>query len=102
MPAVTPDQIAEIAEYLHLLVERAANRGLYGSLYSNDILTGDAEGRRRVLQEPTAASCHSPTGDLAHVGTKYQPMNLQNRWLWPSGGRGRGGAPQVDRHAAVG
>src|SRR5437763_15735299 len=38
MPATTPDQNSEIAEYLHLLVERAANRGLYGSLYSPDTL----------------------------------------------------------------
>lgn len=94
MPAVTPDQIAEIAEYLHLLVERAANRGLYGSIYANDVLTGNAQAGEAFFKA-NCASCHSPTGDLAHVGTKYQPMNLQNRWLWPSGGRGRGGAPQA-------
>jgi hypothetical protein len=36
-------------------------------------------------------TCHSPTGDLAHVGSKYAGITLQNRWLWPSAGRG--GAP---------
>lgn len=90
MPGVTADQIAGIAEYLHLLVERAANRGLYSTIFSNDILTGDSKAGGAFFAA-NCSSCHSPTGDLAHVGSKYPPMNLQNRWLWPSGGRGRGG-----------
>jgi mono/diheme cytochrome c family protein len=89
-PGLTADQIAEIAEYLHLLVERAANRGLYASVFSNDIVTGDARAGEAFFKA-NCGSCHSPTGDLAHVGSKYQPTNLQNRWLMPSGGRGRGG-----------
>ena len=89
MPATTPVQIAEIAEYLHLLVERAANRGLYGTLYANGILTGDAKAGEAFFKGAGGCStCHSPTGDLAHVGTTYQGTTLQNRWLWPSGGRG--------------
>jgi cytochrome c553 len=89
MSSTTPDQIAEIAEYLHLLVERAANRGLYETLYANNILTGDAKAGEAFFSG--AGGCgnyHSPSGDLAHVASKYQPINLQNRWLWPSGGRG--------------
>lgn len=89
MPGVTPQQIAEIAEYLHLLVERAANRGLYSSIFSNDIVTGDARAGEAFFNAHCRA-CHSPTGDLAHVGSKYQPVTLQNRWLYPAGGRGRG------------
>ena len=91
-PGLTPAQIAEIAEYLHLLVERAANRGLYGSIFSNDIVTGDAKAGA-VFFAANCASCHSATGDLAHVGSKYQGVALQNRWLMPSGGRGRGTQP---------
>jgi cytochrome c oxidase cbb3-type subunit 3 len=89
MPGITPDQIAEIAEYLHLLVERAANRGLYASIFANDILTGSPRSGEAFFTAH-CSRCHSPTGDLAHVGAKYQGANLQNRWLWPSGGRGRG------------
>jgi mono/diheme cytochrome c family protein len=91
IPGLTPQQIAEVAEYLHLQVERAANRGLYGAIFANDILVGDAKAGETYFKANCAA-CHSPTGDLAHVGSKYQPMALQNRWLWPSGGRG--GAPR--------
>lgn len=94
MPDTTPTQIAEVAEYLHLLVERAANRGLYGTLYSNDVLTGDAKAGAAYFTG-NCSGCHSATGDLAHVGSKYSGAALQNRWLWPSGGRGGGGAAQA-------
>ena len=91
-PGLTPAQIGEIAEYLHLLVERAANRGLYSSIFSNDVVTGDAAAGATFFAA-NCASCHSATGDLAHVGSKYQGVTLQNRWLMPSGGRGRGAQP---------
>ena len=89
MPSTTTVQVAEIAEYLHLLVERAANRGLYSSLYANSILTGDEKAGETFFNGAGGCrNCHSPTGDLAHVAAKYQGTTLQNRWLWPSGGRG--------------
>ena len=95
MPATTPDQISEIAEYLHLLVERAANRGLYGSLYSPDI-RGDAKAGEAFFNGAGRCStCHSTTEDLAHVGSRYRSQTLQNRWLWPSGGRGTPRAVQA-------
>jgi mono/diheme cytochrome c family protein len=96
MPSTTPAQIAEIGEYLHLLVERAANRGLYGTLYGNDIVSGDAKAGEAFFNGAGGCrTCHSPTGDLAHVGTKYQGTTLQNRWLWPSGGRGSARSAQA-------
>lgn len=96
MAGVTPAQIAEIAEYLHLLVERAANRGLYGTLYSNNVLTGDAKAGEAYFNGPGGCTaCHSAAGDLAHVGAKYSGTALQNRWLYPSGGRGGGAAQQA-------
>jgi mono/diheme cytochrome c family protein len=89
IPGLTPQQIADVAEYLHLLVERAANRGLYGTIFANDILVGDVRAGDAYFKANCAA-CHSASGDLARVGAKYQPVALQNRWLWPSGGRGGG------------
>ncbi|HEX6465474.1 MAG TPA: c-type cytochrome [Vicinamibacterales bacterium] len=96
MPDTPPAQIAEIAEYLHLLVERAANRGLYGTLYSNDVLTGDPKAGEAYFEGAGGCrTCHSPTGDLAHVASKYSGAALQNRWLWPAGGRGDAGATRA-------
>ena len=94
MSSLTPDQIAEIAEFLHLQVEKAANRGLYGTVFSNrNILTGDPKAGEAYFNGAGACkTCHSAMGDLAHVASKYQTVNLQNRWLWPgAGGRGGGG-----------
>jgi len=94
MPDTTPTQIAEISEYLHLLVERSANRGLYTTLYSNDVLTGNATAGEAFFKGAGGCrACHSATGDLAHVGAKYSGTALQNRWLYPSGGRGGESAP---------
>ena len=31
------------------------------------------------------ATCHSPSGDLAHIGSKYNPIDLQTRIAYPSG-----------------
>jgi cytochrome c oxidase cbb3-type subunit III len=96
MPSMTPEQIAEIAEFLHLQVEKAANRGLYGTIFSDrNIVTGDPKAGEAYFNGAGGCkNCHSATGDLAHVASRYQPVNLQNRWLWPGGGGrgGRGGA----------
>src|SRR5207247_7046256 len=92
MPSLTPEQIAEIAEFLHLQVEKAANRGLYGTIFNDrNIVTGDPKAGEAYFNGAGGCkNCHSVTGDLAHVASRYQPVNLQTRWLWPGGG-GRGG-----------
>jgi cytochrome c oxidase cbb3-type subunit III len=96
MPGVTPEQITELSEFLHMQVEKVANRGMYGTIFTNrDILTGDpAAGEAYFNGAGGCKACHSITGDLAHVASKYQPVNLQNRWLWPGAGRG-GGPPKA-------
>jgi cytochrome c oxidase cbb3-type subunit III len=82
-PNLTPQQISEIAEFLHLKVEMAANRGMYGSVFKErNIVTGDAKAGAAYF-ESNCKSCHSASGDLAHVGARMDPVNLQNRWLWP-------------------
>jgi cytochrome c oxidase cbb3-type subunit 3 len=65
-------------------VELVANRGTYKRL---TVLTGDAKaGEAYFNGAGGCASCHSATGDLAHVATKYpQPDQLQNQLVWPAG-----------------
>ena len=96
VPGMSATEIAEIAEYLHLLVERSANRGLYSTLYANDVFTGDAKAGEAYFNGAGGCrTCHSPAGDLAHVASRYSGINLQNRWLWPSGGRGDAAPPRA-------
>lgn len=86
MPAfssLTAGQVRDIAEFLHLKVELAANRGAYRTL---NVVTGDAKkGEAYFNGAGGCSACHSPTGDLAHIAGRYQPDVLQNRFLWPAG-----------------
>jgi cytochrome c oxidase cbb3-type subunit III len=80
---LTAGQVRDIAEFLHLKVELAANRGTYRTL---NVVTGDAKkGETYFNSAGGCNACHSPTGDLAHVASRYQPDVLQNRFLWPGG-----------------
>jgi mono/diheme cytochrome c family protein len=97
MPAFaqfTKDQLYDVAEFLHMQVELVANRGIYKRL---NVVTGDAKAGEAYFNGAGGCNqCHSPTGDLAHVGSKFQPDQLQSRFIWPGpsgfGGGGRGGA----------
>jgi mono/diheme cytochrome c family protein len=92
MPAFanfTKDQLYDIAEFLHMQVELVANRGLYKRV---EVVTGDAKAGEAYFNGAGGCKgCHSPTGDLAKIGSRYQADALQTRFIWPSGG-GRGGA----------
>jgi mono/diheme cytochrome c family protein len=89
MPAfgkMTAEQLSDIAQFLHMRVELTANRGTYKSL---NIVTGDAaKGEQYFKGAGGCAVCHSPMGDLAKIGGRMAPDQLQNRFLWPGGGRG--------------
>lgn len=84
-PVFTPDQLYDIAQFLHLQVELVANRGTYKRL---NVVTGDANAGAAYFRR-ACASCHSATGDLAHIGSRYAADQLQTRFVWPAG---RGGA----------
>lgn len=91
-PSLTSEQLRDIAEYLHLQVELAANRGTYKTL---NIVTGDAKaGEAYFNGAGKCSTCHSVTGDLAHIGAKMSPPDLQQTFLYPAP-FGRRSAPKV-------
>jgi cytochrome c oxidase cbb3-type subunit 3 len=59
--------------------------------YPNDIpaerlATGTVEAGKAFFNGAGGCSkCHSPTGDLAGIATKYNPPNLEQRLLYPGG-----------------
>jgi cytochrome c oxidase cbb3-type subunit 3 len=70
-PSLTSEQLRDIAEFLHLQVELAANRGTYKAL---DVVTGDAKaGEVYFNGTGKCNTCHSTTVDLAHIGSKMNP-----------------------------
>ena len=84
-PSLTDVQLRDIAEFLHLQVELAANRGTYKAL---NVVTGNAAAGAAYFQGAGKCnSCHSVTGDLAHIGSKKEPADLQQYWLYPANRR---------------
>jgi mono/diheme cytochrome c family protein len=85
MPAFagfTDAQLYDVAEFLHMRVELAANRGTYQVL---NIVTGNADAGKAYFNGAGGCSgCHAVTGDLAHLGTKMQPVDLQQAFLYPT------------------
>ena len=91
--ALAAGDIADIAAWLHS--QPLSDRGSPSNL---DILVGNAkEGEAYFTGAGRCTQCHSATGDLAGVGSRYEPKTIQNLIVSGGGGRGRrrsaGGAP---------
>lgn len=81
MPAFnfTDAQILDIAGFLLSRNQAAANRMEYQLL---NVVTGDAKSGEAYFANH-CASCHSATGDLAHIASKMDAPALQSRFLYP-------------------
>ena len=90
MPKFTlsDDQISDLAAFLRDQVRAAALRGTYRIL---NIVTGDPkQGEAYFNGEGHCSSCHSVTGDLAHIASKMDAVDLQQHIVMPrETGRGR-------------
>jgi mono/diheme cytochrome c family protein len=85
-PNLTEPQISDIVAWLHVQTYAADHRATYTFL---DVVTGDAKkGQAYFNGAGKCSACHSPTGDLAGVGKKYEPFALQSKWLQPRSPRG--------------
>jgi mono/diheme cytochrome c family protein len=83
---------AQIEDLSHTIHQEVYNT-LRAALVIQNVLTGDAKaGADYFNGAGKCSTCHSPTGDLAHIGARMDPPALQQRFLFPGGGgRGRGG-----------
>src|SRR5438445_6931822 len=79
---LSAEQIADVSIFLHSRAADGTNRFAYKI---GDVITGDAQkGAAFFNGDGHCASCHSATGDLAHVAAKYEPAELQRRMLYPA------------------
>src|SRR5262245_6225353 len=93
LPQLTDDDVKAVAEYIHSIVATARNQGAppESETPPPNALVGDAKAGE-VYFAAKCSSCHSPTGDLAGIGTKVDEAKaLQNYWIVGGGGGGRGG-----------
>ena len=87
---------AEVTDLSHFIWQRI-NDTLQGSpAYEvKDVLTGNArDGQAYFAGEGRCATCHSPTGDLAGYGRRHNPVDIQQRFVFPAANAGRGGTPR--------
>jgi cytochrome c oxidase cbb3-type subunit III len=89
------DDVKAIAAYIHSVLARSPGQGgpPPGPPVVLNILVGDAAAGQRFFAA-NCASCHSPTGDLQGLASRYSdPVQLQNTWIGgrAAAGGGRGG-----------
>jgi mono/diheme cytochrome c family protein len=87
---------AQIEDLSHTLHQEVYNT-LRAALQIQNVLTGDpAAGAAYFSGAGKCSTCHSATGDLAHIASRMDPPAIQQRFLFPGGRGGRrggGGAP---------
>lgn len=99
----TDAQMADIAAYLHSRIIYASGRG---EIHYDEILVGNAQAGQQYFNGAGGCTkCHSVTGDLKGIGSKYEPVALQDKVVMPRSGRGGfgrgGGAPNPTAPYAV-
>ena len=79
---LTQDQIVDLSHFLHQQVGNTLRTGPYNSVLN--ILVGDPREGKAFFNGPGKCSqCHSTTGDLAHIASKYDPPVLQLKVVFP-------------------
>jgi mono/diheme cytochrome c family protein len=79
-PTLEPQQVQDISAFLHMRIQQV--RGT--RLPETALLVGDPKaGLAYFNGAGKCSTCHSPTGDLAHIGSKEQPLALTTSFLTP-------------------
>jgi cytochrome c oxidase cbb3-type subunit III len=79
-PTLEPQQVQDIAAFLHARIQQV--RGT--RLPETALLVGDPKaGLAYFNGAGKCSTCHSATGDLAHIGSKEQPLALTTSFLTP-------------------
>jgi mono/diheme cytochrome c family protein len=84
-------QVHDLSQFLKERVEDTVkNRN---AVKPPNVLTGNAAAGKAYFEGAgKCGTCHSPTGNLAGIAKRYDPLTLQQRLLFPRGG-GRGAPP---------
>lgn len=76
-------QMAGLAAFIHTQQNNALTRGRRGVDVS-DLQTGTVEAGKQYFEGAGGcATCHSPTGDLAGIASRYQGLKLEQQMLYP-------------------
>ena len=90
--AFSRDQVSDVAAFIHTFKAAGYDES---RLKPPSIIVGDAKAGSAFFNAKCAA-CHSTTGDLRGIAAKIPDERmLQQTWLMPGSGGGRGGPPPV-------
>jgi mono/diheme cytochrome c family protein len=80
--ALTQDQLVDLSHFLHQQVGDTLRTGPFNSVLN--VLVGDPkEGKAFFNGAGKCSQCHSTSGDLAHIASKYDPPVLQLKVVFP-------------------
>jgi cytochrome c oxidase cbb3-type subunit III len=89
MPAMplTDAQVSDIAAFLHArAAEALRSNGVPRGYPVEKLLTGNADAGKVFFNGAGGCNqCHSPTGDLVKIASKYSPIDLEAHMLYPEG-----------------
>ena len=98
-PKLTDAEAAELSAFLH---SRIAESRARPPMNPNGIVVGDASaGQAYFSGAGGCTGCHSPSGDLAGIGSRYNPLVLQGRLLNPRAVAPGRGQPVPNRTRAT-
>jgi len=87
MPAFnfSSDELLSLVAFIHAREAFAAlHKGGRRGVEVSDLQTGNVQaGKAYFNGAGTCSKCHSPTGDLAGVATRFQGLQLEERMLYP-------------------
>ena len=79
---LTKEQVVNLSHFLHQQIGDTLRTGPYN--HALNILVGDARAGKLYFEGVGGCSkCHSVTGDLAHIASKYAPFALQQKVVFP-------------------
>jgi cytochrome c oxidase cbb3-type subunit III len=91
---LTTDQINTLVAFIHTQTNKAAAgggaRGERKGVDVSDLQTGNVDaGKKYFNGAGGCASCHSPTGDLAGIASRYEGLELEEQMLYPRHAKSR-------------
>jgi cytochrome c oxidase cbb3-type subunit 3 len=88
---LSDQQVAALVAFVHTQQQNAeANKGGRKGVDVADLQTGNAEAGKRYFEGAGGcAKCHSATGDLAGIASRYQGLQLEEQMLYPRHARSK-------------
>ena len=98
-PAIGDSDLKKIVEFVHTRKKAVdANPGRRRKVSVEDLSTGSVDAGKAYFDGAgRCAACHSPTGDLVGIASKYRGLALMQRMLYPNPGNAVRPAPGEKR-----